>query len=452
MLIHPSRETRYGMVALGPKGEYLHSRYLHTKFSQYDNNSRVPTCLRVQFTFSASVTVLTTTSVPGFTKNNCNNPSSESHTWPACDTKQLSKFQSKKNMKTNSQQSFLFRFKFGSKQFPLPTQSRSSPLTYYMLCSNTSTTAAQTTDATWRIWEIKTNVPKQAVSTCHFSQSVVNQQSQHQVPPCLQCHDGSYLSLSLSQHSSAYTARQNHNASGFNFKVTSANVHQAPLFLHTTEPQVFNYSRLISHMWQYNSLMNQGHWQSTIWPSRLSCHSFSFLLPPPGMTPGSVAPRTFHSVRPGSTTTWPTCRDGTLSHSTFLISLQRFLVILQALSLSLSQNHQAFQWLSRLSLPKSPQHSLSLVTLQALFAKVTITLSLQWLSRLSLPKSPNFSLNQNAKSHMQRNSLCCSSVVDTYFSHAHHYCQELHRLYLPHISYNIGYTGILTFQCPVVSA
>ena len=198
MLIHPSRETRYGMVALGPKGEYLHSRYLHTKFSQYDNNSRVPTCLRVQFTFSASVTVLTTTSVPGFTKNNCNNPSSESHTWPACDTKQLSKFQSKKNMKTNSQQSFLFRFKFRSKQFPLPTQSRSSPLTYYMLCSNTSTTAAQTTDATWCIWEIKTNVPKQAVSTCHFSQSVVNQQSQHQVPPCLQCHDGSYLSLSLS--------------------------------------------------------------------------------------------------------------------------------------------------------------------------------------------------------------------------------------------------------------
>ena len=36
------------------------------------------------------------------------------------------------------------------------------------------------------------------MSTCHFSQSVVNQQSQHQVPPCLQCHDGSYLSLSLS--------------------------------------------------------------------------------------------------------------------------------------------------------------------------------------------------------------------------------------------------------------
>ena len=75
------------------------------------------------------------------------------------------------------------------------------------------------------------------------------------------------------------------------------------------------------------------------------------------MTPGSVAPRTVHSVRPGSTTTWPTCRDVTFSYSTFLVwtyaapchpahflsnSFQCFLVILQALSLSLCQNHQAF--------------------------------------------------------------------------------------------------------------
>ena len=38
----------------------------------------------------------------------------------------------------------------------------------------------------------QTNFPKQA-NTAH---SVVNSQSQHQVPLCLQCHDGSYLSLS----------------------------------------------------------------------------------------------------------------------------------------------------------------------------------------------------------------------------------------------------------------
>ena len=42
----------------------------------------------------------------------------------------------------------------------------------------------------------------------------------------------------------------------------SANIRQAPLFLHTTEPQVFNYSHLISQMWQ----LNQGHWQSKLDP------------------------------------------------------------------------------------------------------------------------------------------------------------------------------------------
>ena len=63
-----------------PKEKNCHSGYLHTKLSQYDNNSRVPACLRVQCTFSASVPVFTTTSVPGFTKTNCNNPLNVSHT------------------------------------------------------------------------------------------------------------------------------------------------------------------------------------------------------------------------------------------------------------------------------------------------------------------------------------------------------------------------------------
>ena len=69
------------------------------------------------------------------------------------------------------------------------------------------------------------------------------------------------------------------------------------------------------------------------------------------MTPGSVAPRTVHSVRPGSTTTWPTCRD--VHH--FLWYFSVFLSMLSSDSPgSLCQNHQAF-----------------LVTLEALFAKVT---------------------------------------------------------------------------------
>ena len=74
MLIHPSREERNDCSK--PKGECLHSSYLHTKFSQSDDNSRVPTCLRVQYTFSASVPVLTTTSVQ-VSQENCKHPSSE---------------------------------------------------------------------------------------------------------------------------------------------------------------------------------------------------------------------------------------------------------------------------------------------------------------------------------------------------------------------------------------
>ena len=160
-------------------------------------------------------------------------------------------------MKANSQQSFLFRFKFSSKQFPLPTQFRSFLLTYSTTCSTQTISQLQLKprmlpDASEKF---KINFPKQVMSTCLFlSHSVVNQQSQHQVPLCLQCHDGSYLSLS--QHSSTYTARQTTMLqASISRSPVSANIRQAPLFLHTTEPQVFNYSSLISQMWQ----LNQGH-------------------------------------------------------------------------------------------------------------------------------------------------------------------------------------------------
>ena len=276
-------------------------------------------------------------------------------------------------MKANSQQSFLFRFKlqFKTVSTSYTVQVVSTDLQQYMLNSNTSTTAVQNNirwlpDASEKS---KSTFPNRWCPHVSFSHSVVNQQSQHQVPLCLQCHDGSYLSLS--QHSSTYTARLTTMLQASISRLpVSANIRQAPLFLHTIEPQVFNYSRLISQMWQ----LNQGHWQSKLDPPGSHAKNFSFQLPSPGMTPGSVAPRTVHSVRPGSTTTWPTCRDVTLSYSTFLVwtyaapchpahflsnSFQCFLVILQALSLSL---------------PKSP--SFLLVTLQALVAKVTTTISL----------------------------------------------------------------------------
>ena len=75
----------------------------------------------------------------------------------------------------------------------------------------------------------------------------------------LSLRDSTLLSLSALQ---CLNCQANQTASNFSSKVTSANVRQAPLFLHTTEPQVFNYSRLISHMWQ----INQGHWQSKLDP------------------------------------------------------------------------------------------------------------------------------------------------------------------------------------------
>ena len=81
------------------------------------------------------------------------------------------------------------------KQFPLPTQFRSFPMTRYMSQSNALTTAVQLNILGYLMHlRNQINVPKQA-NTAH---SVVNSQSQHQIPLCLQCHDGSYPSLSLS--------------------------------------------------------------------------------------------------------------------------------------------------------------------------------------------------------------------------------------------------------------
>ena len=98
-------------------------------------------------------------------------------------------------MKTNSQQSFLFRFKIQFKtvstSYTVQVVSNDSPSVPTKRIHNCSSNyilgyLMHLTN--------QTNFPKQA-NTAH---SVVNSQSQHQVPLCLQCHDGSYLSLSLS--------------------------------------------------------------------------------------------------------------------------------------------------------------------------------------------------------------------------------------------------------------
>ena len=381
MVIHPSRETRYGTVALSQKGN---------------------TCIQVIFTQS-SVSLTTTPEylpVSGFNVPSLHlSQSSRLHPFQVSQTTATIRVAKvipdlpvtlhncpnsgqRKNMKTNSQQSFLFRFKFSSKQFPLPTQSRSFPLTYSTTCSTQTLPQLQLKprmlpDASEKS---RSTFPNRWCPHVSLSHSVVNQQSQHQVPLCLQCHDGSYLSLSALQY---LYCQANHNASGFNFKVTSQCKHPSsptvPAHYRTSGVQLL--TSYLTHVaiqffHEPRSLTKQTR------PSRSSCHSFSLSAKITKLSSDSPCSR---------------CQ---------------------------SHHHNL---------------SLSLVTLQALSL---------------LPKSPNFSHNQNA-------DLTCNATATHYhmqlsrchlFSHAYHYCQELHRLYLPHISYNIGVTGILTFQCPVVSA
>ena len=153
-------------------------------------------------------------------------------------------------MKANSQQSSLFRFKIQFKTvsttYSVQVVSNDSlhvPIKRTHNCSSNQHPCSS--DASE-----KSNQRSQT----GYSHSIVNQQSQHQVPLCLQCHDGSYLSFS--QHSSTYTARQTTMLQAPISRLpVSANVRQAPLLLHTTEPQVSNYSRITLQMWQ----LNQGH-------------------------------------------------------------------------------------------------------------------------------------------------------------------------------------------------
>ena len=198
----------------------------------------------------------------GFT-NNCNNPSNVSHTWPACDTAKLFESRSKKKHESKLTTKFpvsfqntvqsSFHFLHSSGRFHWLTAI--AQLKHFHNCSP---------NQGCYLMHLRNQDQRSQTGGVHmspYSHSVVNQQSQHQVPLYLQCHDGSYFSLS--QHSSTYTARQTTMLQASISRLpVSANIRQAPPFLHTIEPQVFNYSRLISQMWQ----LNQGHWQSKLDP------------------------------------------------------------------------------------------------------------------------------------------------------------------------------------------
>ena len=249
---------------------------------------------------------------PGFT-NNCNNPNNVSHTWPACDTAKLFKFRSKKHkskLTTKFPDSFQKQFKAVSTSYTVQVASNDSlhvPIKRNHNCSSNHGCYLMHL----RNWDQRSQTG--GVHMSPYSHSVVNQQSQHQVPLCLQCHDGSYLSLSALQY---LYCQANNNASGFNLKVTSQCKHPSSSTVlaryRTSGVRLFTHY-ITNVATKPRSLTKQTR------PSRFSCQTFSFQLSSPGMTPGSVAPGTVHSVRPGSTTTWPTCRNITLSYSTFLV-------------------------------------------------------------------------------------------------------------------------------------
>ena len=153
-------------------------------------------------------------------------------------------------MKTNSQQGSLVRFKLSSKQFPLPTQFRPSPMTHYLFQSNAITTAVQTDMRGYLMHLRNQNQRSQTGKQSSLWPCLLTFRCQPTISTpssTVPSVPWRLLSLSLSQHSSTYTARQIIMLqASISRSPVSANIRQAPLFLHTTEPQVFNYSRLIT--------------------------------------------------------------------------------------------------------------------------------------------------------------------------------------------------------------
>ena len=156
-------------------------------------------------------------------------------------------------MKTNSQQSFLFRFKIQFKTVStsytvqvVPNDSLHVPIKHTHNCSSTQ-----------HPW--LPDASEKSKPTFPNRQTQLTPLSTHNLNTKFHCAFSAMtvpISLSLSQHSSTYTAMQTPMLqASISRSPVSANIRQAPLLLHTTEPQVFNYSRITLQMWQ----LNQGH-------------------------------------------------------------------------------------------------------------------------------------------------------------------------------------------------
>lgn len=216
----------------------LHSNCLHAKFSQYDNDSRYLEYLSVSgFTTASISSYKNQTAILQATQVIPNLPVPKPTVQVQVQTKH--DYNSKR----------LFRF------------------TFHQTVSTTYTVQAVSNDSTCcKTFPIA--VPhkihdyldasensKPAFPNRRYlptlSQSIVNQQSHFNTKFHRASSAMTFLVLSLSALQYLTAKQITMPQASVSRLPVSANIRQAPLFLHTTEPQVFN----ISYMWQ----LNQGH-------------------------------------------------------------------------------------------------------------------------------------------------------------------------------------------------
>ena len=197
MFIHPSRETRYSTVAPSQKGNTcIQGIFTQSSVSMTTTPEYLPVS-GFNVPSLPSVPVLTTTSVPGFTKTTATIRVMK--VIPDLPVKLNNCPSSSQNMKTDSQQKFPVSF-----QVPIKTISTSYTVQVvsidliHALLKHFHNCSSKHGCYLMHLRNQDQHSQTGGVYMLSLYQSVVNQQSQHQVPPCIQCHDGSYFSLSLS--------------------------------------------------------------------------------------------------------------------------------------------------------------------------------------------------------------------------------------------------------------
>ena len=156
-------------------------------------------------------------------------------------------------MKTNSQQSFLFRFKiqFKAVSTTYTVQVVSNDSLHVPIKRNHNCSSNQ------HPWLPDASEKSKSTFPNRQTQFTLTPLSTNSLNTRFHCaFSAMTVPISLSQHSSTYTARQTTMLQApISRSPVSANVRQAPPFLHTTKPQVFHYTRITLQMWQ----LNQGH-------------------------------------------------------------------------------------------------------------------------------------------------------------------------------------------------